>query len=257
VGAPDLAPFDRIIVTAACKHVPVSWWKQLRPGGVLVLPLRRGPVNFSVFSLVRTEDGFAGERTVMGGFMPMQGGAGPPPGLRYLGSRKDFALLKAGSVTRLEEAALVRLLSTGPRTETPAELAQAFPPDENPRPGEWIDLQAFVAASTPQLLMIMTRTELYGFSAGIAVLDLEDDSLTVLAPNRLGAGRPRNADFKPELLAFGGSRAAGQVRERLRRFVLESRPRHGRLRLSLVRTRSRAEPWRYEYGYAAAPAERP
>jgi protein-L-isoaspartate(D-aspartate) O-methyltransferase len=38
-GAPDLAPFDRIIVTAAAEDVPVALAEQLVAGGTMVLPI--------------------------------------------------------------------------------------------------------------------------------------------------------------------------------------------------------------------------
>lgn len=38
-GLPEKAPFDRIIVTAACPEVPKDLTDQLKPGGILVLPL--------------------------------------------------------------------------------------------------------------------------------------------------------------------------------------------------------------------------
>jgi protein-L-isoaspartate(D-aspartate) O-methyltransferase len=38
-GAPDLAPFDRIIVTAAAETVPEALAEQLAEGGVMLLPL--------------------------------------------------------------------------------------------------------------------------------------------------------------------------------------------------------------------------
>jgi protein-L-isoaspartate(D-aspartate) O-methyltransferase len=42
-GAPDLAPFDAILVTAAAdREPPVALVEQLRPGGPLVCPVRRG-----------------------------------------------------------------------------------------------------------------------------------------------------------------------------------------------------------------------
>ncbi|RLG86416.1 MAG: protein-L-isoaspartate O-methyltransferase [Thermoprotei archaeon] len=39
IGAPQYAPFDRIIVTAAAPKIPQSLVKQLRPGGRLVIPV--------------------------------------------------------------------------------------------------------------------------------------------------------------------------------------------------------------------------
>src|ERR1700726_3945447 len=42
-GAPDLAPFDRVIVTAAAEEIPAVLVEQLGEGGKMVLPL--GPRN--------------------------------------------------------------------------------------------------------------------------------------------------------------------------------------------------------------------
>lgn len=41
-GWPDAAPFDRIIVTAAAPHIPQPLFRQLRPGGRMVIPVARG-----------------------------------------------------------------------------------------------------------------------------------------------------------------------------------------------------------------------
>ena len=40
-GWPDRAPFDRIVVTAGADHIPQPLLDQLRPGGVMVIPLGR------------------------------------------------------------------------------------------------------------------------------------------------------------------------------------------------------------------------
>jgi len=39
IGAPELAPFDRIIVTAAAARFPNDLWEQLAEGGILVVPV--------------------------------------------------------------------------------------------------------------------------------------------------------------------------------------------------------------------------
>jgi protein-L-isoaspartate(D-aspartate) O-methyltransferase len=54
LGAPDHAPFDRIIVTAATAEVPRALIEQLCEGGVLIAPV--GPPN-GVQSLVRFRKG--------------------------------------------------------------------------------------------------------------------------------------------------------------------------------------------------------
>ncbi|RJL23221.1 methyltransferase, FxLD system [Bailinhaonella thermotolerans] len=40
LGAPQRAPFDRILVTAGAWDIPAAWWDQLAIGGRLVVPLR-------------------------------------------------------------------------------------------------------------------------------------------------------------------------------------------------------------------------
>jgi len=58
-GWPEQAPFDRIIVTAAAPNDPDTLLGQLKPGGVLVAPVGRGPVQ----TLRRyTDDGEGGWR---------------------------------------------------------------------------------------------------------------------------------------------------------------------------------------------------
>jgi protein-L-isoaspartate(D-aspartate) O-methyltransferase len=56
-GAPEHAPFDRIIVTAAADDVPPALIEQLGANGKIVLPL--GPRNGTqhIVKLTRTEDG--------------------------------------------------------------------------------------------------------------------------------------------------------------------------------------------------------
>jgi protein-L-isoaspartate(D-aspartate) O-methyltransferase len=251
LGLAGEAPFDRIIATTACRDVPVAWWEQLVEGGILVLPVRRGPMNFAVFALRRTNDGFRGAGAVGGGFMPMQGPFGLPPGLRFHGPRKDFAVLAAKPVPRRQIEMTARLLSGESRLEQPDALRDAFPAAETPPPGEWIDLQAFLAATEPGIFLLQTRTELYGFNAGLALLEPRDDSLAVLAPNKLGLGRQRGQDFRPELIAFGGAAAGERLIGCVRDFVARGRPPISRLRLALARRRSRRTPWRYNYEYDA------
>jgi protein-L-isoaspartate(D-aspartate) O-methyltransferase len=57
LGWPEQAPFDRILVTAAAPGEPTTLLSQLKPSGVLVAPIGKGPVQ----SLRRyTSDGAGG-----------------------------------------------------------------------------------------------------------------------------------------------------------------------------------------------------
>jgi protein-L-isoaspartate(D-aspartate) O-methyltransferase len=44
-GWPEQAPFDRIMITAAADSEPTALLQQLKPSGVLVAPVGRGPVQ--------------------------------------------------------------------------------------------------------------------------------------------------------------------------------------------------------------------
>ena len=45
LGWPEQAPFDRILVTAAAPSEPKTLLRQLKPAGVLVAPIGKGPVQ--------------------------------------------------------------------------------------------------------------------------------------------------------------------------------------------------------------------
>jgi protein-L-isoaspartate(D-aspartate) O-methyltransferase len=73
-GLPDVAPFDGIIVTAAATHIPPPLIDQLKPGGVMCIPV--GPA-FQVQRLVlveKAEDGSVTTRSIMPvRFVPLTG----------------------------------------------------------------------------------------------------------------------------------------------------------------------------------------
>jgi protein-L-isoaspartate(D-aspartate) O-methyltransferase len=54
-GLADLAPFDRIVVSAAAPRVPEPLGAQLLEGGRMVIPV--GPLNGQELQLVRKEQG--------------------------------------------------------------------------------------------------------------------------------------------------------------------------------------------------------
>jgi protein-L-isoaspartate(D-aspartate) O-methyltransferase len=70
-GAPDHAPFDRIIVTAAAEEIPEVLVQQLAVGGIMVLPV--GPHHGSqcLVQLTRTEEGVAREDLIGVRFVPL------------------------------------------------------------------------------------------------------------------------------------------------------------------------------------------
>ncbi len=55
-GLPLLAPFDKILITAAAAEVPAKLWEQLKPKGIMVLPLGQ-QTNQNMLRLTKNEDG--------------------------------------------------------------------------------------------------------------------------------------------------------------------------------------------------------
>jgi protein-L-isoaspartate(D-aspartate) O-methyltransferase len=73
-GWPEHAPFDAIIVTAATPEVPPPLIEQLKPGGVLVLPIGGGFASEQLTMIEKTEDGEIERRGVLPvRFVPLTG----------------------------------------------------------------------------------------------------------------------------------------------------------------------------------------
>ena len=70
-GLPTFAPFDKILITAAVSHVPKILAEQLKPGGLMVLPM--GADDVQIMTVVhKTADGeFTTEKHGAFRFVPM------------------------------------------------------------------------------------------------------------------------------------------------------------------------------------------
>ena len=87
VGWSEMAPFDRILVTAAAPDVPEALLAQLSDGGRLVIPVGMREFQFLEIWTRRGEE-FESRRDVSVAFVPLRGQKGWHQG-RVLG-RKDF-----------------------------------------------------------------------------------------------------------------------------------------------------------------------
>jgi len=65
-GLPTFAPFDKIIVTAAAPYLPDALIDQLKPGGILVVPLGKGNVQIMTSIIKKSKDDY--ERIEHGSF---------------------------------------------------------------------------------------------------------------------------------------------------------------------------------------------
>jgi len=56
-GWPEQAPFDRILISAAAEDAPATLLEQLRPGGIMVLPVGQTDEVQQLIKIEKTEDG--------------------------------------------------------------------------------------------------------------------------------------------------------------------------------------------------------
>lgn len=75
-GLPDLAPFDRIIVTAAAEDPPGPLLSQLKIGGIMVLPVGQSDAVQSLIKVTRHSTGFDYEELRAVRFVPLVEGLG-------------------------------------------------------------------------------------------------------------------------------------------------------------------------------------
>lgn len=75
-GLPDQAPFDRIIVTAAAEDPPGPLLAQLKPGGIMVLPVGQSDTVQHLIKVTRGEKGFEYEELRQVRFVPLVEGLG-------------------------------------------------------------------------------------------------------------------------------------------------------------------------------------
>ncbi len=54
---PEEAPFDRILISAAADNTPAMLLEQLRPGGIMVLPVGQTDEVQQLIKIEKTEDG--------------------------------------------------------------------------------------------------------------------------------------------------------------------------------------------------------
>jgi protein-L-isoaspartate(D-aspartate) O-methyltransferase len=75
-GLPDQAPFDRIIVTAAAEDPPGPLLEQLKPGGIMVVPVGQSDAVQALIKVTRTARGFDYEELRPVRFVPLVEGLG-------------------------------------------------------------------------------------------------------------------------------------------------------------------------------------
>jgi protein-L-isoaspartate(D-aspartate) O-methyltransferase len=70
-GAPDRAPFDRVVATVGCADISPAWTDQLAPGGEILVPLEHGQLHPRV--QIRRAPELIGRFAGPSGFIPIRG----------------------------------------------------------------------------------------------------------------------------------------------------------------------------------------
>src|SRR6185295_5901837 len=70
-GLPAFAPFDKIIITAAAPYIPEDLKKQLKIGGIMVIPVGSGDVQVMTTLLKLDENNFEVHELKDFRFVPM------------------------------------------------------------------------------------------------------------------------------------------------------------------------------------------
>jgi protein-L-isoaspartate(D-aspartate) O-methyltransferase len=78
-GWPEQAPFDRVLVTAAAPGEPTALLEQLKPAGILVAPIGRGPVQMLRRYTGDGRGGFQVEDLIDVRFVPLLDGVAKEP----------------------------------------------------------------------------------------------------------------------------------------------------------------------------------
>jgi protein-L-isoaspartate(D-aspartate) O-methyltransferase len=189
-GWPEGAPYDRIELTVGAADIAPAWFEQLKPGGILVLPLWVNTVQICL-ALVKEEDGLRSVSSLPCGFTRIRG---------RLAGRDQYRELLPGVILSTGAGApsddvVRRTLRQSPRRA-------GFPSGRS-----WFGFMLWLALNGGPLLSVSTEDDatlgFAGFAGG--VIDASGDSACLLTLTMTGDG-------PATLLSYGGSAAEEQVR---------------------------------------------
>ena len=101
LGAPERAPFDRVVATAAAHTIPYAWVEQIRDGGLIVAPYT-GPGHQGTLLVLTVAGRVASGRGVAdAGFMPLWGQRLAPAEMNAIETRPDLRIEVTASGQRV------------------------------------------------------------------------------------------------------------------------------------------------------------
>jgi protein-L-isoaspartate(D-aspartate) O-methyltransferase len=248
-GAPDYAPYDKIIVTAGAWDLAPQWLAQLGPGGRIVLPLSVRGSQLSV-AFERADGHWRSRSVTPCGFIRMTGAFGSPESFVPVGPQPGMHV-QTDDGRPLDTGALYGAL-TGPGADVPTGVRVAGVT-------QLVDADLWVALTLPDLVRVMiTGRERAQFPAlrkvpfgaladsgsgsSFAVAGLRPAAMSELtwkAVDEAGENRERlrellRSEFEVAVRWFGtgGADLAGRMGSRLAAWQQAGRPSAPYLRLA-------------------------
>src|SRR2546421_4952502 len=120
LGYPADAPYDRIILTVSAGDIAPAWWKQLKPGGRLLLPLSLRGLQV-VVAFERAADHLVSSATTCGSFIGLRGAFAKPGYYVNLDPEQDLLHLRLPEQRPVEANVIYKLL-TGPSRDVTTQL---------------------------------------------------------------------------------------------------------------------------------------
>lgn len=243
-GMPDGDQVDRIVVTASSEAIPRTWYDQLVPGGVLVVPFRLSVVSFAlqvVAAFRKVASGFDSIAATAGAFMALRDG-GSRGGASSTATRE--AMVASEVAERTGDRPLVELSGPALAGLGPAErqhllvtalgFARTRRVDLGRSPSWALGAYATLALPEERLVEVVGPRWPAAGEHTLGVVDAVDGSLALLAGNG-----PR-----ARIEAYGGPGAERALAGVVDRWRAAGRPGVDRLALRVRFGPERPHAWR-------------
>lgn len=163
-GYPPNAPYDRIILTVNAGDIAPAWPAQLKPGGLLVLPLSIGPAQFSI-AFAKADGALQSRSLYPCSFMPLRGSMGDAAtGARTITAAPGLRLMTTNAAAH-DAGRIAALLETPPIARANAGVRHG-----------WFSALAFALADTRQARVfahVSSDDARYGFIGhGYGIFDV-------------------------------------------------------------------------------------
>ncbi len=217
-GAAGYAPnalYDRIILTVNAGDIAPAWFAQLKPGGVLVLPLSIGPAQFSI-AFAKEDDELRSRSLHHCGFMPLRGSMGDAAtGTRAIAVAPGLRLTM-NNASAHNAGRIAALLATPPIPHIASRARH-----------DWFSALAFAVADTtqPRIFAFISSNDVrYGFvghgygvfnmvSGGGTVIRLSDTRDGAAEMTTLNYGDTQTAMWLDSVFADWAAHGARRVQE--------------------------------------------